>query len=183
MGGDDVDGRVTDIHGVAGRSVEHLQTQQQRTRVRLVRIDVLVRDEESDVEVAQVDGTLRLAAALGRHYAGADTRSVEVRQQFGNAVVPADQTLGVGLVEGGVNGEGFIPEFLAQGGVERVDQGHPDPALDFGWVPLAADHLFEGVLIARHDQIDGVGKGAVQVEQDHGPARRHGVEPTVTRRL
>src|SRR5664280_612640 len=176
--GDDVDGGIPHVRSLLDLRPQQLEPPQQRPRIGLVSRYVLVADQQRDVELAEPDRPLGRRAALGRDDARLHASGVQVAQQLGHALVPLHQPLRVRLVERRVGGVRLLAKLRPEGPPERVDQGLADPALDLGLVPLVADDLAERVLIAGHDEVDGVDEGAVEVEEDHGPAWRHGRERT-----
>ena len=112
------------------------------------------------------------------HHTGPRSRSDQFGQQFGDARVAGDRPGQVGIVVVQV----YPLQFRGPAGCllgEHIGQRPADPGQDLRPGDRPAGHLSPCVGVAGHDRIEGVHQGAVQVEQDGGPARDggHGRQP------
>ena len=173
LAGEHVDDGVTDVDRVVRAAAHPLEREQQRRRVRLVPLGVLHRDEDLDVlaEPEDVHGLLRRLAALRGGDADVDAGGAQLSEHLTDAVVAADEPLGVvgvPLEVGRVELVRLLRRVVAEGAEERS----ADPRADDRRVLLAAEDGAEGMLVGLDDEVDRVGQRAVEVEDGGGPAGR-----------
>jgi hypothetical protein len=121
-------------------------------------------------QAEQVHGLLRRLAPLGGGDADLGPCLVQGDEHLTGALVAADEPLGVVGVPAEVRRVelvGVVRRMITERAAERT----PDPRPDHVRVLLTAHDRAEGVLVRLDDEVHGVGEGAVEIEDDYGPAR------------